>query len=89
MMNDKIDVLAAIDSAIAAGPHPVEFTRDGVSDFPLPHIQGLRKAHTAIAKLIDAASRAERLLREMEEAGLGDPSITDDIRAALARVGGA
>jgi len=43
----------------------------------------------AVAELIEASRRAERLLRDMAEAGFGDPAQADDLRAALANVGGA
>lgn len=51
--------------------------------------QGADEAADVVAELIKASRRAERLLRDMSEAGYGDPAQADDLRAALARIGGA
>lgn len=48
--------------------------------------------HSARAKLLELISearRAELLLRDMAQAGFGDPHQADGLRVTLARVGGA
>lgn len=71
----------ALEQRVLAG----EFTLSRGYD----KVNRLRSIHAAVAELIEASRRAERLLRDMAEAGFGDPAQADDLRTALARVGGA
>ena len=78
---EPVDVLDVLDRAA----RELWVTGEPVN----PVAVDLISARAAIAKLFEEASRAERLLRDMAEAGFGDPSQADALRTALALVGGA
>lgn len=75
-MSAPVDVLAVLDNATERLGSTV-------------YAPELREARAAVAELIAASRRAERLLRDMAEAGFGDPAQADGLRTALARIGGA
>lgn len=77
----KVDALAVLDTQM-------EFAAASDYNGAAADYRNLVATRNAMAKLIEAARRAERLLRDMAEAGFGDPGQADDLRAALARVGG-
>lgn len=81
----KVDVLAVMDSCITN----VECEDCMPPANPEQVAVMFRAARAAVAELIEASRRAERLLREMADAGFGDPTQADDLRSALTNVGNA
>lgn len=81
-MSAPVDVLARAVERLRA-PHP-EHAQDAANNAAAI---ALHEYSAAVAELIAAGKRAERLLRDMADAGFGDPAQADELRAALARVG--
>lgn len=75
-MSIPIDVLAVLD-ALNGNTSTLRLDAD------------VKRARAAVAELIEQATLSERMLRDMADAGFGDPTQADGLRAALARAGGA
>jgi hypothetical protein len=93
----KVDVLAVMDAGVASrhaewiSMHDKYFGKITGIENDLDKLKAkyadALASRAAVAELIRASRRAERLLRDMADAGFGDPAQADELRAALANIG--